>query len=246
MKAAADVIAHAVERHRPQRQHHHLARGRLAATNVFTQQEQQFARARKLRRITEPAPAGVEAFLELLKRRGKCVFVGNNPIGVAFGQRRQPLDHFARRLRHARAILAPGLGDLRQDIDKRRPAPLRGRREIGAAVKWLEVGRQPHAHRPPARTRRGLDECHVDAIDVRPFLAIDLDRDEVFVEHIRHADTFERLALHHMAPVTGRVANRQEDRLVGFFGGGKRRVAPRVPINGIVRMLQQIRTLLGS
>ena len=77
------------------------------------------------------------------------------------------------------ALLAPDARDLFEDLDEARSSPSCRRREVGAAVERLEGRRQPDAHRPPAGSGRGLDERHVDAVDVRALLAIDLDRHEV-------------------------------------------------------------------
>src|SRR3712207_7355348 len=52
------------------------------------------------------------------------------------------------------------------------------------------------------------------SVEVGPLLAVDLDRDEVRVEERRRLGILERLALHDVAPVAGRVADRQEDRPV--------------------------------
>ena len=53
----------------------------------------------------------------------------------------------------------------------------------------------------------------------------------------------ERLALHHVAPMTRRVADRQQDRLVLRLRARERFRPPRIPIDRIVRMLPQVRTL---
>ena len=60
-----------------------------------------------------------------------------------------------------------------------------------------------------------LGREHVDLVEVGPLFAVDLDVDEVLVhERAAIAGIRERLALHHVAPVAGRVADREEDRLV--------------------------------
>ena len=132
---------------------------------------------------------------------------------------------------------------LEQLLESGPPIP-RVRRKIRAAVKWLEVGREPHAHRPAARARRGLHRGHVDPVDIRALFAVDLDADEILVHHRRHVVVLERLAFHHVAPMAGRVADGQEDRLVLLARLGERLLAPRIPVHGIVRVLQQIRTRL--
>jgi len=57
---------------------------------------------------------------------------------------------------------------------------------------------------------------------------------------------FERLALHHMAPVTGGVPNGKEDRLVFRARFFKRLIAPRKPVDGIVGVLLKIWAFLGT
>ena len=85
-------------------------------------------------------------------------------------------------------------------------------REVGAAVERLAVGRQPHRHRPAASAGQRLHRRHVDGVDVGPLLAVDLDRHVVLVEERRDLGILERLLLHHVAPVAGRVADAEQHR----------------------------------
>ena len=142
------------------------------------------------------------------------------------------------------ALLAPGAGQLRQDLHEPRPSPPARRRKVGAAVERLQRRRQPHAHRPPAGPGGGLDEQHVDAVHVGPLFAVHLDRHEVLVEHLRHAGILEALVLHHVAPVAGRIPDREEDRPVLGARAREGRFAPGVPVHRVVLMLEQIRAVL--
>lgn len=45
-----------------------------------------------------------------------------------------------------------------------------------------------------------MGEAHIDLVHIRPLLAIDLDTDEIFVEHGCHAYTLKALTLHHVTP----------------------------------------------
>src|SRR5439155_13735878 len=57
----------------------------------------------------------------------------------------------------------------------------------------------------------------------------------------------ERLSLHDVAPVTGGVADREQDRAILGARALERLVAPRVPVDGIARMLLQVwRRLVGE
>ena len=113
-------------------------------------------------------------------------------------------------------------------------------REVGPTEKRLPLGRERRGHRPAATAGQRLDRGHVDAVHVGPLLAIHLDGDEVLVEIPRDFEILERLALHHVAPVTGRIAHAEQHRLVLPRGARERLVAPRVPAHGIVRVLEQI------
>jgi len=112
--------------------------------------------------------------------------------------------------------------------------------EIGPPVKGLEVGRQEYGHGPAAAAGHHLHRFHVDAIQVGPFLAIDLDADEVLVHELGHVDMFEDLVLHHMAPVARRIPDRKENGLVFGARPGQGFFAPGVPIQGIVGVLLQV------
>jgi len=54
--------------------------------------------------------------------------------------------------------------------------------EVGAAEEGLERRRQEDTHRPPAAAGERLHGGHVHVVEVRPFLAVDLDRHEVTVQ----------------------------------------------------------------
>ncbi len=55
------------------------------------------------------------------------------------------------------------------------------RREVGAAIEWTAIGCEEDRHGPAALLGQGLHRLHVDIVDVGPFLAIHLDRDEMLI-----------------------------------------------------------------
>ena len=119
--------------------------------------------------------------------------------------------------------------------------------EVRAAVKGRALGREEDGHRPAAVARHGLHRLHVDVVDVRALLPIDLHADEVLVHEPGDVLVFERLALHHVTPVTRRVPDREENRLVLALRLGECLVTPRKPVHGIVSVLEQVRTgLVGE
>ncbi|MDC4225991.1 MAG: hypothetical protein MPW15_17510 [Candidatus Manganitrophus sp.] len=119
-------------------------------------------------------------------------------------------------------------------------AVLRG--EIGSAVEGHLLGGEKHRQRPAAAAPdEELNGVLINLVEVGPLLAIDLDVDEVLVHPLRGLFILERFVLHHVAPVAGGVADGEEDRLVLIFGLFKRLLPPGVPIDRIVRMLEEIR-----
>src|SRR5436190_321769 len=85
------------------------------------------------------------------------------------------------------------------------------------------------------------DGVHVARVEIRPLLAVDLDADETLVHHRGRRLVLERLVLHHVAPVARGVTDREQDRLVFFPRARERLLAPLVPVDRVVRMLEQVR-----
>ena len=136
---------------------------------------------------------------------------------------------------------APRLARRRRAPARQLGMPWRGsRREVGAGVERHAVGRQERVQRPAAVAGHRLHGVHVDRVDVRALLAVDLDADEALVHQRRDLRVLEGLALHHVAPVAGRVADRDEQRLVLSRARRQRLLAPRVPVDGVVRVLEQV------
>ena len=167
----------------------------------------------------------------LVGGRKGCVHCGRETVGLVgeFGPLR-----------------IPGIGDPGQHIEEGgKPVDsLLG--EVGAGEEGAAVGGEEHRHRPAAPARHGLHGIHVDAVDVGPLLPIDLHIDEVFVHVGRRFRVLERLVRHHVTPVTGRVADREEDRAIGRAGNGEGGIAPFVPVDGVVLVLEKVRRGAGG
>ena len=198
-----------------------------------------------------PCPR-VEGRSELLHAGGERVDPGDDDArGRTGGGRRrlhpaQPFEHRFGRLLQLAAGGRPARRHLPQHVGKPGPPPPRLGRKVGAAEERLQVRRQPDAHRPAAGSGRRLHERHVDPVDVGTLLPVDLDRHEVLVEQRGDAGMLERLALHDVAPVAGRIADRQEDRLLLAARAVERLVAPRIPVHGVAGVLLQVRTRLAG
>src|SRR5216117_2674098 len=77
------------------------------------------------------------------------------------------------------------------------------------------------------------------------FVNIKVDREAV-VHEASGLVVLEGLVRHHVAPVTGGVADAQEDRFVFLLGPLECLSSPRVPINRILGVLEQVRTRFFS
>src|ERR1700691_3641876 len=114
-----------------------------------------------------------------------------------------------------------------ENMGRRRTADPLGSRTRPAAV----AGHAPH-------------RLHVQRGDVGALLAIDLHTYEALVHQLGGALVLEGLTLHHMTPVAGGGADRNEQRHVALTGQVERARPPGQPVHGVVRVLAQIgRTL---
>ena len=114
-------------------------------------------------------------------------------------------------------------------------------REVGAGVERDPLGGQERVERPAAVSRHGLAGLHADRVDVGPLLAIDLDAHEALVHQRGDVGVLEGLVGHHVAPVAGRVADRDEQGPVFEPRPRQGLVTPRIPIDRVVLVLQEVR-----
>ena len=143
--------------------------------------------------------------------------------------------------------LAVRVRDRGQHLAEARQPVARLGRVVRPAEERLALGREEDRHRPAAVAGERDDRVHVERVDVRPLLAVDLDVHEALVHQRRRLVVLERLVLHDVAPVAGGVADREQDRPVLVARPRERLVAPRVPVDGVVRVLEEVRAcLLGQ
>ena len=233
VEAAADLVEDPAAGHRPQREEAHR---RLAAG----QQQLDDRRRRELRRAAPAAVDAVEApaqGLDGLVERLRAQRSVGRPQQRAAGQPR----------RHPRALLAdlvaagaPGVVDGEQHLaPARQPVP-RLRREVRPAEERDLLGRGEDVQRPAALAGHRLHGLHVEGVDVGALLAVDLDRHEALVHERGDLRVLEGLALHDVAPVAGRVADRHEQRAVLLARAAQRLLAPRQPVDGVVAVLEEV------
>src|SRR6185503_2132033 len=128
--------------------------------------------------------------------------------------------------------------DGRQHILPGRTVVNGARRKISPPIKRLGLRREKYIQWPASAAGNGLHRLHIYMIEVGPLLSVDLDIDEVFIHkgsRFRMLDTFP---LHHMTPVTGRIANADQDGLVFLPGLLQCFIPPWIPIYGVMGMLQ--------
>jgi len=89
-----------------------------------------------------------------------------------------------------------------------------------------------------AGERRG--RLHVDGVDIRPLLPVDLDADEVGIHQRRDLAVLERLVRHDVAPVAGGVPDGQQDRDVPPARLSERLTRPLPPMHRVVGVLTQV------
>jgi hypothetical protein len=236
MEAAADEVVEAAGGHPVERAPHHAERLGAAAA----QEQLQRGRRRELRRRAEAAEgrlvvAGQVALRRVEQRRAQ--------LGVARGQpgrAAERADEPAGLGFEVAPPVPPRLGDRLQELpEARHPMPRLGR-EVRAGVEGPAVGRQEDRRRPATVAGRRHARVHRHRIDVRALLAVDLDVDEQVVHQRRRRGVGERLVLHHVTPVARAVPDGDQERPVRFAGERKRLVAPRVPVDGVLRVLEEV------
>src|SRR5205814_8198693 len=100
------------------------------------------------------------------------------------------------------------------------PTPAFLRRKIGAAPEGLPLGGEEHGEGPATLLAQQGERRLIDAVEVGPFLAVDLDVDIEFVHQPGDLVVPEALVGHGMAPMTSRVSDREQDGRVLALGFG--------------------------
>ncbi len=207
---------------------------------VVAQQELQHHRRRELRRTAESAVHRVEFGAQPGNRPGQHLFVQNG-LRERGALRGQLLHHPGGGLADLLAATCPRLLHRVQQLPERRHAGHRRGRVVGPAVERFAVRGKEAGHRPAALPGHRLGGLHVDRVDVRPLLAVHLDVHEVLVHHPGGLRVLERFVRHDVAPVAGRVADRQQHRHVPPPRLGERLGRPRPPVDRVVGVLEQVR-----
>ncbi len=235
MEIESDLIEDAAALHPVERLLDHRQRLRVAGALPVAEKEEKLMRRRKFRGGKKSAAEGIESRGELAIGFGQRIlrYFAAAGSGRVLAQRCRDL---LRRAGDLLVLLLPRLGHLRNEREKPGPSEAILFRDVRRCEERLLVRRHQNVERPSAAAGQHLRNRHVDAVDVRPLLPIDFDRDERRIHHLADQRIGERLLLHHVTPVAGRVADREEDRLVLLFRFPERFVAPWIPVHRVVRM----------
>ena len=153
------------------------------------------------------------------------------------------LQQLAVLFRQGFSFAAEGLVDAQHEVDEARHLVARRLGEVGAGEEGGQgLGVQKHGQRPTARALgQNLVGRLIDLVEVGTLLPIDLDVDEPIVHHLGGVGVLEGLVGHHVAPVTGGIADRQQDGLAALPRLAERLLVPRLPMHRVIRMLAQVR-----
>ena len=233
VEAAPEMVANAPARDLIEGCDGHSERLGVARTRVPIEQKQHLGLGWELGRRREPSALGIKPPCELRNRpilRPGIERSGRVGACDAAHRHHEPLGTRV----DLSALGLPQVGNLLENVQEM------GTRHVGRAKERFAIGRKHHRHRPPAAPGQHLHRQHVRIVDVWALLAVDLDRHEVRVQGLGDIGVLETLPRHHMAPVARRVAHGKEDGLVLPTGLVERLVAPRVPVHGVLNVLEQI------
>ena len=218
----------------------------IARPAVVAQEKLDTHRVRELRRAAEAAVFPVETPHEGRRCPAEQRSREQAPSGGNVREGGDPLGDAPSTRLHFLAACAPDLGQpLQHGPESCAAAAVLGRK-VGAAEERATVRCEPGAERPAAVSAHELHGRHVDIIEVGTLLPVDLDGDELVVEVRGDRLILERLAFHDVAPVAGRIADGEEDRLVLAPRLRKRLLPPRMPVDRVIRVLAQVRAGLGE
>jgi hypothetical protein len=245
VEPAADEVVHPARGHPVEGGPRHCERALVAAAVRHAQEELERRVGRKLGRAAESAPFGIEQLGE--RGRGPGEETTRERLGRGLAGARVPdrLGEDVGLPREVGPALAVRVGDRGEHLPEARQAVTRLGREVRAAPEGPAVRREEDRQRPAAVSGQRDHRLHVEAVHVRPLLAVDLDRDEVLVHERGGLGVLEGLVLHDVAPVTRGVADGEEDRLVLVARAREGLVAPGVPVHRVVGVLEQVGARLG-
>ena len=207
MEAPAQVIVDAPLTHLCQRMKHHFEIALAFGMVIVAQEKLIDPRIGKFRRLSQPAVVRIIGAGNLLGTLPDRIQRESAFRFLRFGHPLQGGENLVDAFLNILRFFAVRLGDARQDSREAGHTLAIFGREIGPAVEGLAVGCEKRRHGPAAPAGQHLHRVHVDLVEIRALLAIDLDTDEKIVHQGSDLFVLERLVLHHVAPVAGGVAD---------------------------------------
>ena len=238
-EAAAQVVVDAALAHALHAQDHGGLHQLRAGAQVAAPEQLQHGTLRELRRTADAAVAAVD-LAQQRARHVLCLCLCHGLAGRAPGETLQCFDQRCSVFVHLFAVVAVGLLDQAQHVLEAGAAEAGLQREVGAAPEGLGIGREEHGERPSALLAHERERALVNGVEVGALFPVHLDVDEEAVHQPRRLFVLEALVGHDMAPVAGGIADREQDRLVGFLRLGQRGGPPGAPVDGVVLVLQEI------
>ncbi len=107
-------------------------------------------------------------------------------------------------------------------------------RDIADGEKGNQIGGQKEIGGRSALSHHRQHDLHEVAVEVGTLIPVDQDVDKMLVQYPDHPLISPRGPRQHVAPVAGRVTDGEIDRLVFPPRPLKRRLSPRIPVDGIV------------
>ena len=111
---------------------------------------------------------------------------------------------------------------------------------IGPAIKRFTCRGAKDSHGPAATSSKRLHCIHVDRINIGTFFSVHFDVHKQLVHDRCGGAVFKTLMRHHVAPVAGGVADRQQNGFACSLRFGKSLVTPLIPMDGVISMLPKI------
>jgi hypothetical protein len=242
VEAPAEVVVEAAPRHLPAGPHHEGENLGTLCLRQHVESREQCVEMGGRRELGALAEASV-----LVVRRGEDRPRGARQrpdprrlLGDASWPRAQRRDQPPGLLVHALAVGRVCLRCRLEHLAERRHPLARLRGEVGAGMEGPAVGRAEHGEGPAPVPGQAHQRVHVELVDVRSLLAVHLHAHVEPVHDGGGLGVLEGLPLHDVAPVTGAVADGDEERLVLLARPLEGLGAPGMPIDRVVHVLPQV------
>ena len=245
VERAAQVIAHASGCHPTQGVHHHGQGRRGAGAGVMPQQDLEGDRLRELRCRTEASLGRVITAFESRDRSVDEFETGGRSARSRITPLSERIEESGASGEDLVPSVFPGIVDRSEEIGERWYPRPRFWRVVRTPEERDAIWCQEDGHRPATASRHRLNRLHVDLVNVGPLFAIHLDVHEELVHQRRDRRIFEGLALHHVTPVAGGIAHREEDRPLLCLRARQRLGSPGIPFDRVLRVLQKVGAGLG-